>query len=235
LRAAAADKLAIIDEAGRKRLQLEVAAPSRDEMLTLVKEFGGRVEKLPRDWLKRLAGQQKTKPIEIRGQKLIIPAGAAFGTGEHATTAMSLGMLEKLTRKWKPGWSIVDLGTGSGILALGASRLGATLVIGIDNDPTAIATAKENARLNKISGVEFRVGDVRRWKSSRRVDLVTANLFSDLLIKILPKLKVARWAILSGILRKQERDVTRALRRHKIDIFQVRRRGKWVAIVMTLR
>jgi ribosomal protein L11 methyltransferase len=185
--------------------------------------------------LKRLAGQQKTKPIEIRGQKLIIPAGAAFGTGEHATTAMSLGMLEKLTRKWKPGWSIVDLGTGSGILALGASRLGATLVIGIDNDPTAIATAKENARLNKISGVEFRVGDVRRWKSSRRVDLVTANLFSDLLIKILPKLKVARWAILSGILRKQERDVTRALRRHKIDIFQVRRRGKWVAIVMTLR
>jgi ribosomal protein L11 methyltransferase len=204
-------------------------------MLTLVKEFGGRVEKLPRDWLKRLAGQQKTKPIEIRGQKLIIPAGAAFGTGEHATTAMSLGMLEKLTRKWKPGWSIVDLGTGSGILALGASRLGATLVIGIDNDPTAIATAKENARLNKISGVEFRVGDVRRWKSSRRVDLVTANLFSDLLIKILPKLKVARWAILSGILRKQERDVTRALRRHKIDIFQVRRRGKWVAIVMTLR
>jgi ribosomal protein L11 methyltransferase len=231
LRAAAGDRLAIIDEAGRKRLQLEIAASSRAEMQTLVKEFGGRVLKLPRDWLKRFSRQQKTRPIRIRVQKLIIPAGPAFGTGEHATTAMSLRMLEKLTRKWMPGWSIVDLGTGSGILALGANRLGATGVIGIDNDPTAIATARENARLNKINGVEFHVGDVRRWKSSKRVDIVTANLFSELLIKILPKLTVARWAILSGILRIQECDVTRAVRRHKIDIVQVRRRGKWVAIL----
>lgn len=262
LRVAAGDQLAIIDEAGRKRLQLEVAAPSRAEMQTLLKEFGGRVLKLPRDWLKRLACKQKRKPLDI-GRRLIItnvggtsvsrlraepaelgrrgpshiviPAGAAFGTGEHATTAMSLRMIEKLTRKWRPGWSIVDLGTGSGILALSAKRFQATHVIGIDNDPTAIATARENAKLNKINGVEFRVGDVRRWKSSKRVDIVTANLFSELLIKILPKLTVARWGILSGILRNQEHDVTRALRRHKIAIVQVRRRGKWVAILTALR
>jgi ribosomal protein L11 methylase PrmA len=76
---------------------------------------------------------------------------------------------------------------------------------------------------------------VRRWKSSRQIDIVTANLFSELLIKILPKLKAARWMILSGILRNQERDVTRALRRHKIDIVQVRRHGKWVAILTAVR
>jgi ribosomal protein L11 methyltransferase len=140
-------------------------------------------------------------------------------------------MLEKLTRKWKPGWSIVDLGTGTGILALAATGFGATRVVGIDNDPTAIATAKENARLNKIRALQFHVGDVRRWKSARQIDVVTANLFSELLIKILPTLKAAHWMILSGILRDQERDVTRAARRHKIDIVQVRRRGKWVAML----
>src|SRR5207244_8103824 len=56
---------------------------------------------------------------------LVIPASAAFGTGGHATTAMSLRLLERLTRKWEKGWSLADLGTGSGILALAAKRFGA--------------------------------------------------------------------------------------------------------------
>src|SRR5437016_8470545 len=249
LRAVAGDRLAIIEQAGRRRLQFEVASSSRTGLLKLAKQFGGRVEKLPRDWLKRFAREQKTEPISIgkrliivrlqqdrqSTKKLIIPAGTAFGTGEHATTAMSLRLLEKLTRRWKPGWSIVDLGTGSGILALAAKRLGGRRVIGIDNDPTAISTAKANARANKIQGVQFRGGDVRRSKLPGRVHIVTANLFSELLIAILPKLKRARWLILSGILREQERDVTRALKRNKIDILQVRRGGKWVAILAAVR
>jgi ribosomal protein L11 methyltransferase len=256
LRARAGDRLTIIEEAGRKRLQLEIASPSRVASQSLVKEFGGRILKLPHNWLKRFSREQQKRTLKV-GKRLIImnvggtsvsrqsrrggpshiviPAGAAFGTGDHATTAMSLRMLEELTRRWKPGWSIVDLGTGSGIIALGAVRFGATRVIGIDNDPIAVATAKENARLNRICAVQFRIGDVRRWKSSRQIDIVTANLFSELLIKILPKLKATRWMILSGILRTQERDVTRALRRHKIDIVQVRRHGKWVAILTTVR
>jgi ribosomal protein L11 methyltransferase len=235
LRAAAGNRLVTIEQVGRKRLELEVTSGSRSDAQKLAKQFGGRIEKLPSDWLRRFSRQQKNKPIKIRNQKLIIPAGAAFGTGEHATTAMSLRMLEKLTRKWKPGWSIVDLGTGSGILALAARSLGAKRVIGIDNDPLAISTAKQNARLNGIEGVTFRLGDVRHWNSRTKVDIITANLFSELLIKILPKLKAGRWMILSGILRDQERDVTRALRRHKIDIVQVRRRGKWVAILTAVR
>src|SRR4029077_6176793 len=97
----------------------------------------------------------------IRNQKLIIPAGAAFGTGEHATTAMSLRMLEKLTRRWRPGWSIIYLGTGSGILTLAACLLGARRVIGIDGDPVAISTAKENERLKRIRAVQIRVTGVR--------------------------------------------------------------------------
>jgi ribosomal protein L11 methyltransferase len=249
LRAAAGDRLAIIEQAGRKRLELEVTRGSRSDAQKLAKEFGGRVEKLPRDWLKRFSHEQQIEPIGVgkrlvivRSRKdrqstkeLIIPAGTAFGTGEHATTAMSLRMLEKLTRRWKPGWSIIDLGTGSGILALAAKHLGAKQVMGIDSDPIAISIATQNARSNKIGDVKFRVGDVRRWKSRARNDIVTANLFSELLIEILPKLKAPRWMILSGILRNQERDVTRAVRRHKIDIVQVRRRGKWVAILTAVR
>lgn len=260
LRAGAGDRLAVIEEAGRKRLELQVASSTRTELQRLTRQFGGRIEKLPQNWLKRFSREQQTEPIKIgkrliivssrknrfSTKQLIIPAGAAFGTGEHATTAMSLRMLEELTRRWKPGWSIVDLGTGSGVLALAARRFGATRVVGIDNDPTAISTAKANARLNKIGDVKFRVGDVRRWKSSGQsrlrgigsggqVDIVTANLFSELLIEILPKLKAARWMILSGILQSQKRDVTRALRRLKIDIVQVRRRGKWVAILTAVR
>ena len=263
LRTVAGDRLAIIEQAGCRRLQFEVVSSSRVGLLNLAKQFGGRVEKLPRDWLKRFSRGQKTEPVRIgkrlivlRSQKdreassfpynLIVPLGAAFGTGEHATTAMSLRMLEKLTRRWRPGWSIIDLGTGSGILTLAACLLGARRVIGIDNDPVAISTAKENARLNRIRAVQFRVSDVRRWRSPSksflrrsgygdRVDIIIANLFSELLIEILPKLKVARWMILSGILRNQESDVTHALMRHKIDILQVRRRGKWVAILTAVR
>lgn len=234
LRAHAGDQLAIIEQSNRKRLQLEVALRLRTSLRPLAKEFGGRIKKLRRDWLKRALGR-KTKPLRVGNKKLNIPAGAAFGTGEHATTAMSLRMLEKLVRDWKRGWSLVDLGTGSGILALAAKCLGAKCAIGIDNDAVAIATAKGNGRLNKISGVEFLVADVSDWKLPRDVDLITANLFSELLIEIAPKFKVAHWLILSGILRAQEGDVRQALTRYQIDIIEARRRGKWVAILARRR
>ncbi len=94
---------------------------------------------------------------------LVIPASSAFGTGEHATTAMSLRLLERLTREWKNSWSLADLGTGSGILALAAERFGAGRVVGIDIDPKAISVAKANARLNKIDNVDFKLGDLRKW------------------------------------------------------------------------
>src|SRR5947208_3257064 len=86
---------------------------------------------------------------------LVIPASAAFGTGQHTTTAMSLRLLERLTREWKNSWSLADLGTGSGILALAAERFGAGRVVGIDIDPKAISVAKANARLNKIDNVDL--------------------------------------------------------------------------------
>ena len=155
----------------------------------------------------------------------------AFGTGEHATTAMSLRLLERLTRKWKHGWSLADLGTGSGILALAAKQFGAGRVTGIDIDPRAISIAKANARLNKIENVDFRLGDLRKWNPTGTRDVVAANLYSELLIEILPKLKPCNWLILSGVLRRQEDKLLRVLRRNNIDIVNVKHRGKWIALL----
>ena len=197
IEAHAPGQLVIVHKAARKRLEMEVVCRSQRNSSALLKEFGGRVKALPRNWLRRFA-RADSKPIRIgarlaissvaetlvsrrsrhKGRShIIIPASLAFGTGEHATTAMSLRLLEQLTRKWNPGWSFVDLGTGSGILALAAKRLGAGRVTGIDIDPTAISVAKSNARLNNIRGASFQVGDVRERNLPPRTDVIAANLY----------------------------------------------------------
>src|SRR5262249_43280488 len=200
LQAHAHCQLVIVRRPGHKRLELEITCRSRSESSALLREFGGHLEALPRNWLHRFA-RTDSKPIKI-GKRLIIssvggtsvarlsrqenrsnlmiPASLAFGTGEHATTAMSLRLLEQLTRGWKRGWSVLDLGTGSGILALAAKCFGAGSITGIDNDPAAISVAKSNARLNKIRGASFQLGDLRKQKPAQKTDVITANLYNDL-------------------------------------------------------
>jgi ribosomal protein L11 methyltransferase len=251
LQAHASGELVIVRRPERKRLELEIVCRSQSDSSVLLKEFGGRIEALPRNWLEQFA-RGDSKAIKI-GKRLvvsslggtlvsrlsrhkgrsdiIIPASLAFGTGEHATTAMSLRFLEQLTRCWKPGWSLADLGTGSGILALAAKCFGAGRVIGIDNDPAAISVATSNARLNKIHGASFQLGDACRWNPAQKTDVITANLYSDLLIEILPKLRGGGWLILSGILRGQQDELVRALQRNCFDIISTKRRGKWMAFL----
>lgn len=255
LRLAVGQQLVLVQRPGRRSVILEVVCQSRRKARELVQDFGGEIEAIPRDWRKIYARTQALPPLRIGkrliiwdGEKvrrlglshlgnshLVIPAGAAFGTGGHATTAMTLRLLEQVTRQRKPGWSLTDLGTGSGILALAAHRFGAGRVTAIDNDPIAISTARANARRNLIPEVLFELGDVRRWQPKERVDVVTANLFSELLVETLPGIPrfLARGGemILSGILRSQEREVRKALRRNRFRVRQTRRRGKWVAIV----
>jgi len=242
----------IISRPGRNRLQLEISCISRNDSRKLVEEFGGHAEKLPRNWLQRFARLHQSKAIKVgkrlviagkidfqtpkafvlnKPRLLVIPASAAFGTGEHATTAMSLRLLERLTREWKNSWSLADLGTGSGILALAAKRFGAGRVVGIDVDPKAISVAKANSHLNKINNVDFKLGDLRKWKSWAGRDIVAANLYSELLIEILPKLRLGHWLILSGVMRIHENQFFHALRRHKIEVVKVNWRGKWIAVL----
>jgi len=150
-----------------------------------------------------------------------------FKEGSAGSRTQQAGSL----RSPEPERTLLDLGTGTGILALAAARFGAKRVIAIDHDPVAIATARANARRNKLDNIDFRVADVRRWLFSPRIEIITANLFSELLIEILPKLKRAQRLILSGILRDQEAQFVRALKRNGIVIVEMRRRGKWIAIL----
>jgi ribosomal protein L11 methyltransferase len=247
---AAGPKLAIIASLLRKTVMAEVADVTLRNLKQLQRQFGGKIALLPHDWLKQFEEQGLRRPIRLGrrlkivdapayprslDQTLVIPAAAAFGTGDHATTAMSLRLLEQVSRSWKAGWSMLDLGTGSGILVLAAKMFGAKHALGIDVDATAVSTAKENARMNNISGIEFRLGDARRLKATRQFEAVAANLFSELLIEILPRiarsLKRTGFAVLSGILRNQEGDVVQALRATCLQKRIVRRRGKWVAIL----
>ncbi len=146
---------------------------------------------------------------------------------------MTLRLLEEATRNVKAEWSLADLGTGSGILALAARRFGARQIEAIDLDPLAMATAKQNARLNGIRDIEFSVEDVQKWRPDSKLDVITANLFSQLLISVLPRirksLKAGGFFIFSGVMRREELALTKAIERNKLRIKQIRRRGKWIA------
>ena len=116
LREIGAQRLAVISRRDRKSAIAEIAGSSRRDLEKIRSRFGGTIEKLPRDWLKEFSRSQKSEPIKIgnrltiyrsvtsknrsrnKNRSLLIPAGAAFGTGEHPTTAMSLRLLERCTR-----------------------------------------------------------------------------------------------------------------------------------------
>ncbi len=253
LEARFAGRVAIIDQPNRQRSLVEICCHDRSEVLALRKEFGGTNTAIPRDWARVFARNSARKPLAI-GERLIvqsesstasrrslsprvlvIPAAAAFGTGEHATTAMCLRMLERLSRRKANGWSLFDAGTGTGILAFAARIFGAGKIVAIDFDERAIAVAQQNARANRLTDLDFRVADAVRFNARHKFDFITANLFSELLIAALPnftrQLKLDGRLILSGILRPQEKSVARALRAAGFTIPETRRRGKWIALV----
>jgi ribosomal protein L11 methyltransferase len=244
----AASDLVVISRPGKVRSLVQVICRRRAGAQKLVREFGGVARVLPRNWLEIAQKQEVHPPIRI-GRRLeivskptcsskvnnmpllVIPAAGAFGTGEHATTAMSLRLLEEITRNRRLSWRLLDAGTGTGVLALAARRLGASEVLGLDNDPRAVAHAQRNARLNRISRARFIAADLLRWKPSARYEVVTATLFSELLIAGLPTfrqaLRAKGYLIASGILHGQAEAVARALRRNAFQLDKQRRRGKW--------
>jgi ribosomal protein L11 methyltransferase len=241
-------KVAVIDQARKVQILVQVTCRTKAEAANLVRRFGGSAEKLSRDWQNKYLQSEAHAPLRIGRRlfiltnpgpdsrpQLVIPAAGAFGTGEHPTTAMSLRLLEETTRKLTRGWRLLDAGTGTGILALAARRFGAGEVLGLDLDPRAVAHARSNARLNKIGRAKFVRADILSWKSPDRFDIITANLFSELLIAALPIFRRALRRdgrlILSGILRAQNSSLVRALNRDGFRLIRQRRRGKWVALL----
>jgi ribosomal protein L11 methyltransferase len=213
----------------------------------LVKEFGGKVTKA-RDWI--ADPERPRKPLRIRGRLtvygdaesfaarsagpgILVPAGMAFGTGDHATTASVLRMLCDVAAALPPGWRAIDAGTGSGILALAAAALGAESVEAFDYDPACVRITKANARANACRVIAVAEADVLRWKPAAPVEVVMANLFSDLLIKAAPRLKRATkrggWLLFSGVLRAQLPEVLAAFEALGFLVERTVIRGKWSA------
>ena len=148
---------------------------------------------------------------------IIITPSMGFGTGHHATTRLCLEALQQIDLT---GASVLDVGTGSGVLAIAAARLGAAHALGIDTDPDAIASARENLALNGSGGtmpnVSFEVADVTSGELPR-ADVVTANLTGALLVRatsaLQGSLRGGGTLVVSGLLAEERRAVIGAFGR----------------------
>lgn len=163
--------------------------------------------------------------------RLKIRAGPAFGSGEHATTHLCLRYLAQFFLDHpKSNPTVLDLGCGSGILALACARLGVQ-ALGWDLDPTAIQEAQRNAKLNRLtSRLLFQIKDALRAPLPK-ADLIVANLYDSLLLHLLPRLekyrKTGTTLILSGILQGQENAVIRTARKLGWKLQRRGRLGRW--------
>ena len=161
---------------------------------------------------------------------IFIEPGMAFGTGTHETTRLSLKSIEKHFR----GGSFLDVGTGTGILAIAAAKMFPDARIeACDTDADAIEIAKENARLNGVAGqINFRLGTVDEQTLS--ADLVCANLTAPVIVDLLPSLLGATCGhlVLSGLLDSQIELVRARLLELGARDFKVDQDGEWVALVI---
>lgn len=249
LHAAGCVSWAIAEWPQRTRDLLEVYVESRAAAVALSRQWGGRIRAIDaREWIKTRSTPptQIGRRLEIVHEKarslkksawpqLYIPHGLAFGSGEHATTYMLLRALvhhEDWGKTTVRSTTVLDLGTGSGVLALTARLFGARKIVATDFDPDAIRTARQNEALNFSEPlIRWRQADVRKLRSTARYDLVLANLFSGILGGAAPQIagSVASsgqlW--LSGILDSQQEEVIAAYRRQGLQLIRVVRRGKW--------
>lgn len=146
---------------------------------------------------------------------LVIQPSMGFGTGHHATTRLCLAALQRLDLR---GADVLDVGTGSGVLAIAAARLGASHVLAIDDDPDAMESARENVALNPGADVTLGTVDLRQTQL-RPVDLVLANLTGGLLVSAAATLLAMsrNRLILSGFLLTEAPEVRAAFAERTIE------------------
>lgn len=159
--------------------------------------------------------------------------GMAFGTGTHETTFMCLELLEKYLR---PGMRVMDVGTGSGILAIAAARLGAAEVLAVDIDPDAVRVARENIAHNGVHGTARAVlGDLVNGEAMP-CELAVANIVADairLLCGPLTRhLTPGGLFLCSGIIREREQDVRDAVAAAGYALVERMEKGEWVALCL---
>lgn len=205
------------------------------------------------DWM--ASWKQHYRPIPIGKRLRILPAwiedpqdgrlavkidpSMAFGTGTHPTTQLCMELLEDTVR---PGQPVIDVGCGSGILSIGALKLGASKALAVDIDNAAIISTRENAQANAVlDSIETGIGSVAEVKqgqfSIRRAPLVLANILAPVIIRLFDAgladlLEPGGKMVLSGILDTQAEDVVQAAAAKGLRRADQRQINDWVAIVL---
>ena len=223
----------------------------------------GRISPLPApvfrpfeevNWVE--AWKQHYHPIPVGEGLMIVPAwlevetggrmpiridpGMAFGTGTHPTTQLCLALTEAYFQQAGGRPRVLDIGCGSGILAIAALKLGAVHALGVDIDPLAMDASHQNADLNQVpGGLELGVGSVGEVRqgsfSLQQGELVFANILAPVLVRLLDEglgelVTPGGWLVLSGILDEQSLEVEAALDRHGLTLLERRQSGDWVAL-----
>jgi ribosomal protein L11 methyltransferase len=184
-------------------------------------------------WIgKRIVVRPSWEPVSLQpGQiEIILDPKQAFGTGHHATTRMLLEWLEEIVRG---GESVLDIGTGSGLLAMAALRLGAVRAVGIDHDPVAIECAQDYARQNRFGEeLSLQCGGFDAIPKGQSFDLVLANLDRQTLLQLAERLTDSthpKWLI-SGLLLDQREEIVSAFAAAGLYPGRQREQDGWLAM-----
>ncbi len=167
---------------------------------------------------------------------IVMDPGMAFGTGHHATTSLSLDFIRECLQTGE-GQNVLDVGTGTGILGLGAALFGASQVLGIDNDPEAVRAASENVLLNRLDTI-MEVSQKPLQEIGGGFDLIVANIIHDVLVTMVDTLATLLRAdgdlILSGILQgTQEENIIAVFGGCGFTFVERKQKEEWVALHFT--
>ena len=198
--------------------------------------IGNRLLVIP-SWLAdSYSDDATTRPIDQPTIRLLMDPGMAFGTGTHPTTQLCLALIEA---HLKPDDTVLDLGCGSGILAIAAAKLGAKSVLAVDIDHDSIRATQENAEINGVAAtIEIRLGSLSNLQPlTSSFHLTVANIIAPVIIRLLgPEEGLAQTLapggtlVVSGILAEQAGEVTAALNRAGLAVVDQRQIGDWVAM-----